>query len=445
MANEQQSSRMSADRARYRKSAEMFEKALGLIPGGVNSPVRAFRAVGGQPLFIASASGCRLTDVDGHTYIDYVGSWGPLLFGHADPEILDAIRSTVVRGTSFGAPTFAEVELAELITRMVPSIDQVRLVNSGTEATMSAIRLARGATGRAKVIKFAGCYHGHGDSFLIEAGSGAATFGVPSSPGVPPGTALDTLPARYNDAGSVRSLLEAHPGEVAAVIVEPVAGNMGCVPPLPGFLEDLRALCDEHGAILIFDEVMTGFRLAAGGAQEMYGIRPDLTTLGKILGGGLPVGAYGGRADLMGRIAPAGPVYQAGTLSGNPLATAAGLAMLRRIERTADLYPRLAALTGRLADGIEKICRELDHPLAQARVGSFFTLFFGKGPMRNWDEIRHCDTAMFGRWFQGMLRRGVYLAPSQFETGFMSYAHTEADIDLTLEAARGALREAIQG
>jgi glutamate-1-semialdehyde 2,1-aminomutase len=366
-----------------------------------------------------------------------------MLFGHADPDVIAAVTRAARSGTSFGAPTEAEVELAETIVELVPSVEKVRLVSSGTEAAMSAVRLARGATGRDKVIKFAGCYHGHGDSFLIQAGSGAATFGVPSSPGVTPGTARDTLTTRYNDLDAVCVLFKQHPEQIAAVIVEPVAGNMGCVPPEEGFLHGLRRSCDTHRALLIFDEVITGFRLAPGGAQELYGVRPDLTVMGKILGGGLPLGAYGGRADLMEQIAPSGPIYQAGTLSGNPLATAAGLAMLRKISATPDLYTRLDQLASRLAQGIRKILEELDRPLAQTRVGSLFTLFFKPGPVRRWDEIQPCDTALFGRWFHGMLQRGIYLAPSQFEAGFVSYAHGEAEIDATLAAARETLREVL--
>ncbi len=423
------------------RSRALFRRALEAIPGGVNSPVRAFRAVGGDPLFIASGRGSRLTDADGRTYLDFVGSWGPLLFGHADPDVIEAVTQAARRGTSFGAPTEAEVLLAEQIIAMVPSVEKVRLVSSGTEAAMSAIRLARGATGRDRIIKFEGCYHGHGDAFLIQAGSGAATFGVPSSPGVPEGTARDTLVARYNDLDSVRAELRQHAEQVAAVIVEPVAGNMGCVPPEPGFLEGLREACDASSALLIFDEVITGFRVSAGGAQARFGIRPDLTVMGKILGGGLPLGAYGGRADLMDRIAPAGPVYQAGTLSGNPLATAAGLAMLRKITQTPDLYVRLENLGRRLADGLASILKAAPVPAVQNRVGSLFTLFFMSGPVRSWDEIKSCDTAVLARWFRGMLSRGVYLAPSQFEAGFISYAHTEADIDLALEAARDTFRD----
>jgi len=426
------------------RSALLFSRAERVIPGGVNSPVRAFRAVGGRPVFLARGEGCRVTDADGRTYVDFVGSWGPLLFGHADPEILEAVGEAARNGTSFGAPTEGEVELAEQIVRMVPSVEKVRLVSSGTEAAMSAIRLARGFTGRDKVVKFEGCYHGHGDAFLIKAGSGAATFGVPSSPGVPEGAARDTLVARYNDLDAVEEVFHQNRRQIAAIIVEPVAGNMGCVPPVDGFLNELRSICDGHGTLLIFDEVITGFRLSEGGAQERYGVMPDLTVMGKILGGGLPLGAYGGRADVLDRISPAGPVYQAGTLSGNPLATAAGLAMLRKIERTPALYTRLDELTRRLTDGVDGVLRGLGHPLAHTQAGSLFTLFFrAPGPIRSWDDVQGSDTAAYGRFFHGMLDRGFYLAPSQFETGFVSYAHGEAEIDAAIAAAGEAAREAL--
>lgn len=425
------------------RSKALLERAMKVIPGGVNSPVRAYGAVGGEPPFVVKGEGCRVTDADGRTYIDFVGSWGPMLFGHADPEVIDAVTRSAASGTSFGAPTEAEVELAETIVRFVPSVEKVRLVSSGTEAAMSAVRLARGATGRDKIVKFEGCYHGHGDAFLIRAGSGAATFGVPSSPGVPAGTARDTLSARFNDLASVRSLFEEDPRGIAAVIVEPVAGNMGCVPPAEGFLAGLREICREQGALLIFDEVITGFRLARGGAQELFDVRPDLTVMGKILGGGLPLGAYGGRSDLMEQVAPVGPVYQAGTLSGNPLATAAGLAMLRRIERTPDLYARLDSLTQRLTGGLSRLLEEIGVPLSLTRAGSLFTLFFSTTHPTDWDTVKTADAARFGRFFLGMLRRGIYLAPSQFECGFLSYAHTEHEVDATLDAARESLREAL--
>jgi len=421
------------------QSRRLFEEAGRVMPGGVNSPVRAFGRVGSEPPFINRGSGATITDIDGNTYLDYVCSWGPLILGHDHPAITRAVIEALQRGTSFGAPTEAEVELAGLIVGMVPSIDLVRLVNSGTEATMSAIRLARAVTGRDRIVTFRGCYHGHADSFLVEAGSGAATIGVPSSPGVTAGTAADTLTAEYNAPDTVAALFEAHPDEIAAVIVEPVAGNMGCIPPLPGFLESLRDLCTTEGALLIFDEVMTGFRLAAGGAQELGGVMPDLTTLGKILGGGLPIGAYGGRYDLMGQIAPAGPVYQAGTLSGNPLATAAGIAMLTFLNEHPDIYDYLERLGLQLAEGIDMIIEEKGYPLTWNGVGSMGSLFFHEGPVTGWAEAGAVDVDRFQRYFHGMLARGIYLAPSPFETGFISAAHSTADIERTLEAATLAL------
>jgi len=428
-----------------KRSDALMARAEAVIPGGVNSPVRAFRAVGGRPPFLASAAGATVTDADGHAYVDYVGSWGPALLGHAHPLVIEAVERAARDGLSFGAPAAGEVELAELVVELVPSIEMVRLVSSGTEATMSAVRLARGATGRAKLIKFEGCYHGHGDAFLIRAGSGAATLGVPSSPGVTPGTAADTLNARYNDLDSARACFESHPGDVAALIVEPVAGNMGCVPPAEGFLPGLRALCDEHGALLIFDEVMTGFRVARGGAQERYGVLPDLTTLGKILGGGMPVGAYGGPRDLMERMAPVGPIYQAGTLSGNPLSVAAGLATLELIRGDATLYDRLEALSARLDAGLQEAIDTTGAPCSMARVGSMSTLFFTPGPVRDWETASAADTAAFARYFGAMLDRGIYLAPSAFEAGFVSAAHTKKQIDRTIAAARESLAVAFEG
>ncbi len=425
------------------KSIRLFEQAQRLIPGGVNSPVRAFGKVGGQPLFIARAAGATIWDEDGRAYLDYVGSWGPMILGHAHPAVLDGVLKALSDGTSYGAPTSAEIELAELVVDMVPSVQLVRLVNSGTEATMAAVRLARAVTERSRIIKFRGGYHGHGDTFLVEAGSGAATLGIPSSPGVTPGTAVDTLNAEYNDLDSVKTLFEACPDEVACVIVEPVAGNMGCIPPLPGFLEGLRDLCDRNDALLIFDEVMTGFRLAAGGAQERYGILPDLTTMGKVIGGGLPVGAYGGREDLMRQVAPDGPVYQAGTLSGNPLATAAGLATLRYLKENAGIFDYLEALSDRLAAGMERIIEEGDGdnswPLCWNRVGSMGSLFFTPGPVTGWESASAGDADHFTRWFHGMLQRGIYLAPSPYEAGFLSASHTEEDIERTLAATAEAL------
>jgi glutamate-1-semialdehyde 2,1-aminomutase len=424
------------------RSEELFERARRLLPGGVNSPVRAFKAVGGTPRFIARAAGARVVDEDGVERIDYVGSWGPMLLGHGHPGVVDAVRRQVELGVSFGAPSRLEVEMAEAITRLVPSLEKVRMVNSGTEATMAAVRLARGATRRAKIIKFEGCYHGHGDSFLIKAGSGAATFGTPDSPGVTEATARDTVTARFNDLECVRRRLQAHVGTVAAIIVEPVVGNMGVVAPRPGFLEGLRQLSAEYGALLIFDEVMTGFRLARGGAQELYGVRPDLTTLGKVIGGGLPVGAYGGRAELLSLIAPEGPVYQAGTLSGNPLAMAAGLAQLRAIEADPGLYDRLERLGALLEEGLLGVIASGGRPCRVARVGSMWTLFFSAREVTDWDVASRCDTARFGRFFHAMLERGVSLAPSQFEANFISTAHTEDDVAATLDAAREALEVA---
>jgi glutamate-1-semialdehyde 2,1-aminomutase len=425
------------------KSGMWFERARRVTPGGVNSPVRAFGSVGGTPRFIQSASGARLTDVDGMEYIDYVGSWGPMILGHDHPAVRAALTRALARGTSFGAPSPGEVELAELVVGMVPGVDRVRFVNSGTEATMSALRLARAATGRDGVIKFRGGYHGHADPFLVEAGSGAATLGVPSSPGVTEGAARDTLVAEYNDVASVRTLLEANARKVAAVIVEPVAGNMGCVPPRNGFLEALRGLCDEHGALLIFDEVMTGFRLAPGGAQELYGVLPDLTTLGKVIGGGLPVGAFGGRESLMRRVAPEGPVYQAGTLSGNPLAMAAGLATVGHLRENPDVYTTLERLGTRLEAGYRRILDGRQGSLSWNRVGSMATLFFSAGPVTGWESAGAADRDRFARYFHGMLERGIYLPPSPFEAVFISSAHTDADIDRTVDAAEEVLAEVL--
>jgi glutamate-1-semialdehyde 2,1-aminomutase len=423
---------------RHERSEELYRRALEAIPGGVNSPVRAYRAVGGMPVFIESALGSRIRDVDGNEYIDLVGSWGPMILGHAHPDILLAVAAAAERGTSFGAPTEGEVDLAEMIRDAIPSIESVRLVNSGTEAAMSAVRLARGFTGREIIVKFEGCYHGHGDSFLIRAGSGAATFGHPSSPGVTEGTARDTRTARYNDLGSVEEIIVANPGKVAAVIVEPVAANMGCVLPEPGFLDGLRGICDRAGVVLIFDEVITGFRLAYGGAQERFGIRADLTTLGKVIGGGLPVGAYGGRREIMRHLAPDGPVYQAGTLSGNPLAVAAGMAMLRAL-RDGAAYAKCEALGARLRDGIRANIRDLGLPASYPAIASLGCLYFKRGPLRDWDEVKDADTSRFARYFHEMLRRGIYIAPSQFEASFVSAAHTEGEIDEIIGASREAL------
>jgi glutamate-1-semialdehyde 2,1-aminomutase len=420
-------------------SAALFERARRLMPGGVNSPVRAFRAVGGSPRFIARGHGARVWDADGHELIDYVGSWGPLILGHAHPAVVTAIMRQAQQGTAFGAPTELEVRMAERLTGAMPSLELVRMVNSGTEATMAAVRVARGVTGRPRLVKFEGCYHGHGDSFLVKAGSGAATFGTPDSPGVTDATARDTVTARYNDLDSVRAAFAAHPGAISAIIVEPVVGNMGVVAPRPGFLQGVRELCSADGALLVFDEVMTGFRVARGGAQERYGVRPDLTTLGKIVGGGLPVGAYGGRRDLMARVSPSGPIYQAGTLSGNPLAMAAGLATLDIVLGDADFYARLEALGAALEEGLTQAAARAGVACTVARVGSMWTLFFTAERVDDWSGATRADTARFARFFQAMLARGVFLAPSQFEANFISAAHTPADVEATVRAAAEAL------
>ena len=422
-------------------SQQLFERALAVIPGGVNSPVRAFGAVGGQPPFIAEAHGARLRDVDGTDYIDYVCSWGAVILGHAAPTVVQAVQAAATRGLSFGAPTGAEVELAETLCRLVPGMEQVRLVNSGTEATMSAIRLARAATGRKLLLKFAGCYHGHADSLLVNAGSGALTFGVPSSPGVPPELAALTLTAPYNDLAAVEALFAERGADIAAVIVEPVAGNMGCVLSQPGFLEGLRRVCDRHGALLIFDEVMTGFRVALGGAQARFGVTADLVTLGKVIGGGLPVGAYGGRADLMGQMAPAGPVYQAGTLSGNPLATAAGLATLALVQQPG-FYERLEAASAALTAGLQAAADAAGVPFSTVHVGGMFGFFLRGAPPRDLAEAQQADVAGFGRLFRALLMEGLNFAPSAFEAGFVTAAHDAAIIEATVERARRAFAAA---
>ena len=420
------------------KSQQLFAQAQQFIPGGVNSPVRSFRAVSGTPPFIARGQGCRVSDVDGNEYIDYLGSWGPLVLGHAHPAVVEALQRAAEGGTSFGAPVELEVELARCICQALPSVDRVRLVSSGTEACMSAIRLARAYTGRSKIIKFSGCYHGHADGLLVKAGSGAMTHGIPTSAGVPESYAAETLVADYNDVASVESFFQAWPDGIAGIIVEPVAGNMGVVPPAEGFLESLRRITAANGAMLIFDEVITGFRLAYGGAQTRYGITPDITCLGKIIGGGLPVGAYGGRQDIMEMVAPLGPMYQAGTLSGNPLAVTAGLTTLTELQR-AGTYERLESLAGRLADGLTQAFARAEVPGTLNRVGSMMTGFFTAGPVDSLAQVEQADTEAYGRYFHAMLERGVYLAPSQFEAGFVSLAHTEADIDRTLEIATAAL------
>ncbi len=417
-------------------SHELYQEACRYIPGGVNSPVRAFHGVGGEPVFITRAAGPFLWSADGARYVDYVGSWGPAVLGHADPHVVRAVQAAAADGLSFGAPTAIETEIARLICRLVPSIELVRMVSSGTEATMSAIRLARGFTGRDKIVKFEGCYHGHSDSLLVKAGSGLLTLGVPTSPGVPAGTAADTLTLAFNDPAQVRAAFRSCGAEIACVIVEPVAGNMNCIPPAPGFLECLREECTRHGALLIFDEVMTGFRVALGGAQSLYGIRPDLTTLGKIVGGGMPVGAFGGRRDIMQRISPLGPVYQAGTLSGNPVAMAAGLTTLRALE-SPGFHQRLAATTEQLVTGLAAAARAARVPLATNHVCGMFGLFFTDAPrVTCYAEATRCDVERFRRFFHAMLRDGVYLAPSAFEAGFVSAAHGAAEIEATLVAAR---------
>jgi len=419
-------------------SGRLFTLAKGLIPGGVNSPVRAFRSVGGTPLFIERAKGSSVRDVDGNVFIDYVGSWGPMILGHAHPKVVAAIRKAAGRGTSYGAPTPGEVGLAHLIRSAFPSIEKVRLVSSGTEAAMSAVRLARGYTGRDKIVKFEGGYHGHADAMLVSAGSGALTFGLPDSPGVPRETARHTLTAKFNDIASVKRLLERNRGQVAAVLVEPIPGNMGVVPPAPGFLEELRALTKRHGALLVFDEVITGFRVAFGGAQELFGIAPDLTVLGKIIGGGLPVGAFGGRRDVMDALAPEGPVYQAGTLSGNPLAVAAGIAALTELSRKG-AYAELNAKADYLAAGLARAFAGSGVPTWTNRVGSMWTTFFRKGPVTDYASAKRSDTKQYAQYFHGLLERGVYVAPSQFEAGFVSLAHSRRDLDKTIAAAKGAL------
>ncbi|MEX0608594.1 MAG: glutamate-1-semialdehyde 2,1-aminomutase [Balneolaceae bacterium] len=427
----------------FTNSKKLFERAEKVIPGGVNSPVRAFNSVGGTPVFITKAKGSYLWDEDGNRYIDYISSWGPMLLGHADPDVIEAVQKAAESSTSFGAPTKLEVEMAELITSSVPGVDKIRMVNSGTEATMSAIRVARGFTGRDKIIKFKGNYHGHGDSFLIEAGSGALTMGEPSSPGVTEGTAKDTLNADYNNLDSVKKLVQANQNDVAAIILEPVAGNMGCIPPVDGFLEGLRTLCDENGIVLIFDEVMTGFRIHFGGAQKLYGITADLITYGKIIGAGLPVGAYGGKNEIMDFVAPKGPVYQAGTLSGNPLAMAAGFTLLNKLKNNPRIYEELEEKSSALADGIKGILERANIPHTINRVGSMIGVFYCEGPVTTFDDANRTDKKLFSKIFHGMLNRGVHLPPSPFEAFFMSNSLTSEDIRNTLAALEETIAEIV--
>jgi len=421
------------------RSRELFSQARELMPGGVNSPVRAFRSVGRDPLYIAKAKGSKIYDVDGNEFIDYIGSWGPMILGHAPQRVISAIQMAAEKGTSFGASSVGEIELAELVRKFVPSVEMVRMVNSGTEATMSAMRLARAFTGRDKVIKFEGCYHGHGDSFLSKAGSGVATLGLPDSPGVTPSTAKDTLNAVYNDLASVEQLVQENREQIAAIFIEPVAGNMGCVPADGGFLSRLRELCTREGVLLIFDEVMSGFRVARGGAQELYGITPDLTTFGKVIGGGLPVGAYGGRRDIMEMVAPSGPVYQAGTLSGNPLAMAAGVETLRMIDEDPGFYEKLDKSGRHFEEGLRSALVDAGVEHTVNRCGSMFTVFFTAEPVTDFASAKTSDTDRFSTFFRSMLEQGVYLPPSQFEACFISAAHTEADLDRTIEAADRAV------
>ena len=425
----------------HANSHALFERARTLLPGGVNSPVRAFKSVGCEPFFVERADGPYLYDVDGNRYIDYVGSWGPMIVGHNHPEVRQAVKHAINNGLSFGAPCAAEVTMAETLTRLVPSCEMVRMVNSGTEATLSAIRLARGATGRSRIVKFEGCYHGHGDSFLVKAGSGMLTLGVPTSPGVPAGLSELTLTLPYNDFEAATALFAEQGADIAGLIIEPVVGNANCIPPRDGYLQHLRALCTQYGTVLIFDEVMTGFRVALGGAQAHYGITPDLTTFGKIIGGGMPVGAYGGRRELMSQIAPAGPIYQAGTLSGNPVAMAAGLAMLELVQEPG-FHDRLSAASARLCAGLEAAAADAGVAVTTNQVGAMFGLFFTDQKVETYAQATACDTPAFNRFFHAMLDRGVFLAPSAYEAGFLSSAHDDSIIDATIEAAREAFKVA---
>ncbi|NMG06704.1 glutamate-1-semialdehyde 2,1-aminomutase [Brasilonema sp. UFV-L1] len=420
------------------KSQQVFAAAQNLMPGGVSSPVRAFKSVGGQPIVFERVKGAYIWDVDGNQYIDYVGTWGPAICGHAHPKVIAALHEALEKGTSFGAPSMLENILAEMVIDAVPSIEMVRFVNSGTEACMAVLRLMRAFTGRDKVIKFEGCYHGHADMFLVKAGSGVATLGLPDSPGVPKSATSSTLTAPFNDLEAVKALFDENRDQIAGVILEPIVGNAGFIPPDAGFLEGLRELTQEHGALLVFDEVMTGFRIAYGGVQEKFGVTPDLTTLGKIIGGGLPVGAYGGRRDIMSMIAPAGPVYQAGTLSGNPLAMTAGIKTLELLQKPGT-YEYLDSITKKLADGLLQIAKETGHAACGGQISGMFGLFFTNGPVHNYEDAKKSDTAKFGRFHRGMLERGIYLAPSQFEAGFTSIAHTEEDVEQTLKAARDVM------